>query len=467
MGKVIRLGPWPAGLNLRDDPRDLAPGEVQGLTKYTPTEKGTLRKFAATADAADFPNLPAGPTKILSMFWSEALNLLIVQGDDNKLYKCARSGSWSSFRTMTSTGVPLRMVDFAGKLVYIHPVDGVRTYDGTTDAAATYGGGSTIGSHFLAVWQNRVWTAVANRIYWSNLGNAGVWNQLTDFVDLREKDDENIVGLFASSGLLAFKERSTYRINDSTTGAYQTIDWAVGSVGPATVVALDGKIYNWGKDGLYEGDGIGPWKNVGDRVRPIFLSDNITKTNGRKMSAVAAYGRVYFSFPYAASMTTELDAILEFNPRTKAVAIAQFSQDSGSLTVYTDTNGKRIPLVVDGYLLVKTLFAAVTAETGGGGMVTGHVVPFGGKAARLISVRPLVSLDSGHTMTVSVTYAAPPDEATSAGWSSQATSGNDGARRYLFNPFLAGSSFYVTIGESNATLLEVHDVELEFEQIEL
>jgi hypothetical protein len=63
---------------------------------------------------------------------------------------------------------------------------------------------------------------------------------------MREKDGKTVTALFGGSGLLAFKEDSTYRINDSTTGAYQTIDWNTGCVGPLAVCGSDEGIFVWG-----------------------------------------------------------------------------------------------------------------------------------------------------------------------------------------------------------------------------
>jgi hypothetical protein len=62
-----------------------------------------------------------------------------------------------------------------------------------------------------------------------------------DFNKLWEKDQQAIVALHIGSGqdilgkpgLLAFKQESTYRINDSGDGAYTTVDATVGAAGAA------------------------------------------------------------------------------------------------------------------------------------------------------------------------------------------------------------------------------------------
>src|SRR5439155_1456633 len=119
--------------------------------------------------------------------------------------------------------------------------------------------------------QNKLWISgipggPAYRMHWSAAGDETVWDT-NDFVDFREKDDKPIVALFGGSGLLAFKEDSTYRVNDSTKGAFQTIDWTTGCVGPLALAAQDGQIFVWSNDGLYKGDGFSRFVNIGDKLR--------------------------------------------------------------------------------------------------------------------------------------------------------------------------------------------------------
>src|SRR5439155_6553160 len=125
------------------------------------------------------------------------------------------------------------MCGLKGLLICIHPTAGLFKYDGTTvTALATGPKGNTV-----TAWQNKLWAAgdptagAKPRVYFSAAGDETSWPG-TNFVDLREKDTEAVVCLAGASGidvsgrpgLLAYKKRSLYRIFDSTTGAFQTLD---------------------------------------------------------------------------------------------------------------------------------------------------------------------------------------------------------------------------------------------------
>lgn len=257
------------GLNTRDHALEVAPNQLSAGLNVVILEGGrVLAKRGAAGSLSTLTAAPATPvTPTSNLFYSKALDLWFFQVD-NAVYKSASSGAWTNILTPgDATGVGF--ADFNGEVVMCNRTGGVWTYDGTTvtNRSVIAKGGA------IAVWQNKVWIAKGDRpprLWYSNAGDAHTWTTATDWVDLREKNDDPIQALFGASGLIVTKRNVTYRVNDSTTGAYQTIDWNVGSgaavnsyTDPGTLCGLnDGSILALSKDGLFRGNGIGPWKKV-------------------------------------------------------------------------------------------------------------------------------------------------------------------------------------------------------------
>jgi hypothetical protein len=125
-------GPFEGGLNLRDSYNEVAPSELTDGTNFTLDERGVASKrndCPTTAALAGSFN-PAGGGD--AFFYSVSLNLFICQVGTT-LYKAAPgAGSWTSFNTSLDRPV-CAFVDFNPELVYTHLVDGVFSYDGTTN----------------------------------------------------------------------------------------------------------------------------------------------------------------------------------------------------------------------------------------------------------------------------------------------------------------------------------------------
>jgi hypothetical protein len=407
----FQLGPFDGGLNLRDSYTEIGANELADGTNFTLDERGMATKRNDCPTTAALAGASTPPGSVLVFFYSLALNLFICQVGST-LYKAAPgAASWTSFRTLGSSAI-VNFVDFAAKLVYVHPLDGVRTYDGTTDAVATTVPVGPVEGMPIAVWQNKCWVvgsagpdlaaAQFYRLYWSNAGAPNTWTTASDFIDLREKDGKRITALFGGSGLLAFKDDSSYRINDSTTGSYQTIDSTTGCVGPLAVVGSEGRVYTWGLDGLYEGDGIGRFRNVGDKLRPRFLSTNVNATTKPLISAVALNGRVYFAFPRTSS--TIPDAILELNPRTGALMEQYFNARVGPFAHYLNASGVPTASFASASATIKDLFTGTTRTGFSCSLATGYVQPFGGAAGRVQRFRPTLTPPAASSLVIALAY---------------------------------------------------------------
>lgn len=302
------------GLNVRDSPNELTIYEATNMNNLTMDEAGGLvqRPGCLTKVA-----LPGTGNKKGYPFYSKALDQFLCVRESGGVMKLFSrpgdlSGSWTD-RGQVSTTLTARaaFIDWPGATPYVvlvlandpdsggGTVGGVYTYDGSSNANQR---SSTIGGACIALWQNRVWVGgfpLSNadgnraRIFYSGRGDPTVWNTTTNFIDVRAKDGQPITALAVAAGsLVSFKRDSTYRHKDPETGDYDIIDPGIGCVNPQAVASLRGRLYVWAAEGVYECDGVSPLENVGDRLRPWYVS---SLTDPATIVAATYQDRVLFN----------------------------------------------------------------------------------------------------------------------------------------------------------------------------
>lgn len=311
---VVRLNDFSGGLNLRDSQPELGQTDLAKAYNVTLDERGAISgrlghtKWNSTSYGAS-------PVSTV-LFWgggTSGLGHTYTQVGAG-LYQDLALTPIHTFTTSDRVG----MCDFQGTLCVAHPVDGFFTWDGVTFLAIAAGPKADS----LAVWQNRVWSndksgTAPSRINFSDPGNAAVWGHNND---IRENDNQQVVNVFGTGApdfvgrptLLVFKSNSTYRIYDSTTGAYQTLDIRVGTAGALSVTALLSKIITLSPNGIYETDGVTALKDISDKIRPLF---DVNQINTAKMdlAAAGAYRKhAYFSLPKAGATVNNL--MLDYDP---------------------------------------------------------------------------------------------------------------------------------------------------------
>jgi hypothetical protein len=303
------------GLNARDDYSQLQPNETPNCLNVTLDQRGGAVKrlgHSKVNGSAMVGNAKDG-------FYWESQQLAVLQIGAS-LYKTSDFVTITLFQTL-STSALVGLCEFNGELVIAHPVDGVYTYTGA--GAPTSRSATAKGSICLA-WQNKVWVTAdpgnRSRVWWSNLGDSHTWTTGTDFVDLRDKDDSIVVAaglgqgmdIAGRPGLCVFKDSSAYRINNSTTGAYTTIDNRHGCAGPLAVTSLFGKIAVVNKFGLFTTDGTTELVPVSPKLQPLFRAGYLNLSALSGACAGVGQDRMFFSIPIAGSTTNNLE--LEYHP---------------------------------------------------------------------------------------------------------------------------------------------------------
>lgn len=344
MGSVV-IPDFSGGLNTRDDPSKLALNETPDALNWTLDKGGIVRLRRGFTNVMTLPGDSGTPAYI---FYSEALDLWLCarqNGANMGLWKRPGdySGSWSLVSASISSGAlgttsstVVSFADWPGSTPYCMiavPSRGVSagcvmSYDGTTLTQKV--GSNQVIAAGIAVWQNRVWAigynlADANgnpaRLFYSKLGDPLNWTVTgvaTDagFTDIRDKDAQLLTGVGVAGGsLVVFKEKSAYRVTDGIAASYAIIDSANGTRGPQGVVALRGRLYTWGADNLYEWDGVGAGKPIGDKARDTFATDPAIVAGVPNMAAGVIEDRLLFTFPFSAGATNL--GIMEVDPRRK------------------------------------------------------------------------------------------------------------------------------------------------------
>jgi hypothetical protein len=295
--KEQRIGSFAGGLNLRDLAGELAADEIPDALNVTIDERGAAEKRLGYENRF---GSAVGSGLVSSVFdWASRGFLVSQIGAGMHIDNNAAFLTWS-------TSARCGMCEFLGNLVLIHPVDGVRIYDGTTVTGAP--ANSPLGDT-CAAWQGKCWFAGnptnPDRVTYTDIG-AMTFN-VNGWVALREKDTNKVTCLAGAAGLdvagrpglLAFKEDSAYRIYDSSNGAYQTIDAAVGAASNIAAISAYGRTYVANVRGIYYTNGIDPMVEASAKLEPLFHRDVINQTRGDLFCAGRHQDRLYFSLPKA------------------------------------------------------------------------------------------------------------------------------------------------------------------------
>lgn len=398
------LDDFSGGLNLRDSPNEIAFNETPNASNWTLDERGALKWRNGCTNVVALPGVSG---KKAYIFYSAALDLFLVAretaGAPNDFSLHTRpgdlSGSWTD-RGAISTDVTeaCAFIDFPGnppKVVMAVGNSGVWTYNAVGPALVN--DSTTVKGKAIALWQNKAWVAGAtlsdangnpSRLYYSALGDPTTWSATGQFIDVREKDASGLTALGVAAGaLIVFKKRSTYRVNDSTTGSFSTLDTAAGCVNPRAVVALHGRLYAWGADGLYECDGVGGMRNVGDKLRPVYFdsaTDLATVCGGVFQDRVVFAG--LFGFPSVGAV----QCAVEYHPGRGWICRHTFQSSGKAVSSFANKEATLYGAIADGDDLFSMFTTTPALDDGSlstASWFTPWLLPNSGMLARLARLR--------------------------------------------------------------------------------
>jgi hypothetical protein len=315
--RLLKIRDFSGGLNVREAPPELAPNESPDLWNVTLDERGGVAKRLGYVKV----NLtPYGGGIVQNILYSGLLSDYLVQAGAS-IYLGTNTTARKTFTTSARCG----MCEFTGKVWAIHPVDGLfSSPDGITwTAIGTGPKGDSITS-----WQNRLVTndfVNTTQINASTIGDGTDWTTAaghgwTNQIRENPRDGSRILCLASASGvdiqgrpgLIICKRDSTYRMFDSSTGAYSTLDPSIGAASSISVTNLFGLTIILSRFGIFQTDGINPLKKMSSRVDPLFNPDTIAEDQ-LDLCAAGSYGnRCYFSVPRRGQTANNL--AFEFHP---------------------------------------------------------------------------------------------------------------------------------------------------------
>lgn len=384
--RIPSLRDFSGGLNLRDAQPEIPLNDLADAVNVTLDEHGGV---SSRLGYSKFNGTPFAAAKVSNVFYWEGQGAIVTQCGAS-LYLNASLVSFKTFTTSARCG----MAEFGGKLCIIHPVDGFFTYDTVVvTAIATGPKGDS-----LAPWQNKLWTndksgANPSRVHWCAVGDPTTWN-VGDVNDIRDVDGSQVVNVFSgqgqdikgAAGLLVFKQQSTYRINDSTTGAYTTIDLAVGAASSLSVVSVLGRILVLSPRGVFQTDGVSGLVSVSDKLAPIWSPASLAYNHLDLFCAGAAGDRAYFSVPTLGQAANNI--MFEYHP-----IHGWFTSNSNAASCYTlYTQSGNSSIVTGSPSINGQVYVQLSGGSDDGATIsaywrTGWVVLNDGLAARLNRLR--------------------------------------------------------------------------------
>lgn len=382
---------WPSGQNLITQ---------AGATLYKDTNTTAFNTFSTAArvgfadftgklyiihpidglfsyDGATVTAVAAGPKGSTLCAWQ---NKLWAAGLDETVYfsKAGDATHWYQNDT-TSTG---------SHTLPVATVNCVDTTGFTPTGSINFGG------------QTVAYTGVTATTFTGCSGGAGTFGAGTlifqgtqNFNKLREKDTEPIVCLTGASGidisgrpgLLAFKRRSTYRIFDSATAQYQTLDPAIGAASAISVVNGFQRTVALGESGIYWTDGVGPMRPASDKIQTLFDPTQIAFDQLDLFCGGVKGDRMYFSLARAGQTANNLE--LEHHPVQGWIVAS-----SAAASCYA-TYGKNNQILYAGSpTVVGQVYKRLTGGTDGGAAITSRyqgrwAEPTGGHQIRVSRAR--------------------------------------------------------------------------------
>lgn len=320
------------GINLRDAAGELGENELADGYNITFDERGGV---ASRLGYTLFNTTVFSGGEIVNVFWSQVLGKLITQAGPS-LYLDTTNTARKTFTTSET----VTFAELNSLVVACHPTDGLYTStDGVTWTAVADPDAPK--GTCVAVWQSKLFVGCPDgSVRWSDATDPTAWTA-TSFNKLWEKDQQPIVALHPGSGqdiqgrpgLLCFKQESTYRIDDSATGSYTTVDGTVGAGGPLAVVGVGSRVYAVGKQGVHwwREDQVG-MVNASDILRKLWNPAQLDLTSLNSWCAGRQNGRLYVSV--RRSGATGNDLAFEHDPD-----VGWWAPRSDAATSYATSTG--------------------------------------------------------------------------------------------------------------------------------
>ena len=311
----LPLRDFSGGWNIRDAPTEIADNESPDLLNMTLDERGGVSKRLGQQK---LNSSPFGGGAVKNIFSWDSKGFQITQAG-TKLYRDTDGIVRHTFTTSDRVG----FTEFNGSLYVIHPVDGL--FASTDGLSYSLVSGGPHGNALLSSKNRLIALGDGTTIlYASAIGDAADWTTGTGHGwtnEIREVSDAPLIAAAAIGGedvlgrpgFMLFKNGSFYRVYDSDTGAYTTMDATVGAASPLAAVGVSGRVVFLSTQGIFWTDGVTQAaRAASERLQPLFQNSQIAFDQASLFCGGVKGDRVKFSLARAGSTVNDLS--LEYHP---------------------------------------------------------------------------------------------------------------------------------------------------------
>jgi hypothetical protein len=257
-------------VNIASAVNQLKEDECLGLANIILDERGGGAKRRGLSHLAHV----GGEVISMHIFYRGELlppQILIENANGEVNYSADFGQTWNSILTSVDTSNLMCWETFNDKVYMCNGVDGMMTWDGSTQAALP----SAPNGKFLKTWKDTLWVAGTDddRVWSSDPGNGDVFTS-GNWVDLGKGDGDSIVGL-ASDGnvLIVPKHKRGFLIYDPTTFANRVFDPDKGAESHFSFVHYAENLYYLSRLGICIYLGDSPSQVISANIDPVFQSD--------------------------------------------------------------------------------------------------------------------------------------------------------------------------------------------------
>ena len=338
----VNSGPLSGGLNLRDSPDQLQPGQAYDLLNVAFTARGGVQSRPGYTDWAASANVFTNRVDSLGAYYTGSA-WQVIAGNGLKLEARSAAGALVGSAAVP-TAFPHYFTRFAAPgsaspvLYAANGTDSVRQWDGSTWTTPTFVGTAPTGKFLtVAPWDNRLVNARRSgtsggdnksSVRFSNPSLPATF-ETYNWVDLTPGDGESIMGICSFADYIFVFKHSKFFVfygtgisaEDGTPEfSYRTVDVGVGLAADNLLCVGDDGVYFVDSNGVYRTTGSTPVL-VSDVINPLFAGVIGTFYSGQaiNLSALSTARMVFhdkqvmLAVPTGASAVN--DTLLIFDPR--------------------------------------------------------------------------------------------------------------------------------------------------------
>lgn len=321
-GQPFVFSQFDGGINLEASPYSLAEGQARNALNMTTGAPGATKKRNG------FSSFASPPVTLTSLFPLHAATRYLVAAGSTFLYSITTGGTVTQIKSGLTSNLRWQFVQAPvqtaqGPLYGMNGTDAPIFWDASAAGAATGAWTANTGTlqngRYLLYHDNRVFVAgvaaFPNNIYWSDITKPRDWASPNGGSTQFDPEDGQAITGIGKVGpyMIVFKERKTYLVTDSSTGAYRRIANDIGCISHRSITETSNGTFFLSRD-------LGVVVTDGQTFQS--LSNNTVKSllKNASTSAIQNACAVFFNNKYFLSFTQSSvnDIILEYDLSTQS-----------------------------------------------------------------------------------------------------------------------------------------------------